>query len=151
MAMDKVGMIRDEIVRLIRENTKTDVCGDTFLVSCDKTVDVLNGLLKFTDSLIENTNVGGKYDETLAKFKEKVEGMTDKEINGWFPETEGTRFRVGDVIHRKHPGEYDRDMRVARIEADYYLCDVIGKFCSEMIYFSEEHDYELATINMMEI
>lgn len=36
MAMDKVEMIRDEIARLIRENTKTDLRGDTFLVSCDK-------------------------------------------------------------------------------------------------------------------
>lgn len=56
-----------------------------------------------------------------------------------------TKFHVGDRIRKINRKEYDRDMEVARVYKDYYLCSNIGKFSSETIPFAEEDDYELIT------
>ena len=53
------------------------------------------------------------------------------------------KFKVGDNICRKTPSSCDKDMQVARIEKDYYICNHIGKFSSEVIPFSKESSYEL--------
>ena len=56
---------------------------------------------------------------------------------------EDTKFHVGDRIRRIIRREFDRDMEVARVYKDYYLCSNIGKFSSSIIPFAEENDYEL--------
>ena len=53
------------------------------------------------------------------------------------------KFKVGDKIRKKTPSSFDRDMQVARIEKDYYVCNHIGKFSSEVVSFSKESSYEL--------
>jgi len=53
------------------------------------------------------------------------------------------KFKVGDKIRRKAPSPCDKDMQVARIEKDYYICNHIGKFSSEVVPFSKESCYEL--------
>ena len=53
------------------------------------------------------------------------------------------KFKVGDKICRKTPSSFERDMQVARIDKDYYICNHIGKFSSEVVPFSEESYYEL--------
>lgn len=53
------------------------------------------------------------------------------------------KFKVGDKIRRKTPSSCDKDMQVARIEKDYYICNHIGKFSSEVVPFSKESSYEL--------
>ena len=53
------------------------------------------------------------------------------------------KFKVGDKIRRKTPSSCDKDMQVARIEKDYYICNHIGKFSSEVVPFSKESRYEL--------
>ena len=53
------------------------------------------------------------------------------------------KFREGDKIHRKTPSSFDKDMEIARIDKDYYVCNHIGKFSSEVVKFSEEDSYEL--------
>lgn len=53
------------------------------------------------------------------------------------------KFKVGDKIRIKTPSSFDKDMEVARIEKDYYLCNHIGKFSSEVVPFSKESSYEL--------
>ncbi len=54
-----------------------------------------------------------------------------------------SKFKAGDIIRRKAPSSYDKDMQVARIEKDYYICNHIGKFSSEVVPFSKESCYEL--------
>ena len=53
------------------------------------------------------------------------------------------KFKVGDKIRIKTPSSCDKDMQVARIEKDYYICNHIGKFSSEVVPFSKESCYEL--------
>ena len=53
------------------------------------------------------------------------------------------KFKVGDKIRRKTPSSFDKDMQVARIEKDYYVCNHIGKFSSEVVPFSKQSSYEL--------
>ena len=53
------------------------------------------------------------------------------------------KFKVGYKIRRKTPSSFDTDMQVARIDKDYYICNHIGKFSSEVVPFSEESSYEL--------
>jgi hypothetical protein len=53
------------------------------------------------------------------------------------------KFKVGDKIRRKNPSSFDKDMQVARIEKDYYICNHIGKFSSEVVPFSKESSYEI--------
>lgn len=53
------------------------------------------------------------------------------------------KFKVGDKIRRKTPSSCDKDMQVARIEKDYYICNHISKFSSEVVPFSKESSYEL--------
>lgn len=53
------------------------------------------------------------------------------------------KFKVGDKIRRKTPSSCDKDMQVARIEKDYYICNHIGKFSSEEVPFSKQSSYEL--------
>lgn len=53
------------------------------------------------------------------------------------------KFKVGDKIRRKTPSSCDKDMQVARIEKDYYICNHIGKFSSEVVPFSKQSGYEL--------
>ena len=53
------------------------------------------------------------------------------------------KFKLGDKIRIKNPSSFDKDMEVARIEKDYYICNHIGKFSSEVVPFSKESDYEL--------
>ena len=53
------------------------------------------------------------------------------------------KFKVGDKIRKKAPRSFDTDMEVARIEKDYYICNHIGKFSSEVVPFSAESCYEL--------
>lgn len=53
------------------------------------------------------------------------------------------KFKVGDKIRKKTPRSFDKDMQVARICNDHYMCNHIGKFSSEPIPFSEESYYEL--------
>jgi len=53
------------------------------------------------------------------------------------------KFREGDKIRRKTLRPFDKDMQVARICNDHYICNHIGKFSSEPIPFSEESYYEL--------
>jgi hypothetical protein len=60
------------------------------------------------------------------------------------------KFRVGDKIRRKTPRQYDKDMQVSRIESNYYICNHLGKFSSELIPFSEESNYELVEHNPAE-
>ena len=57
------------------------------------------------------------------------------------------KFKVGDKIRRKEPRSFDKDMQVARIEKDYYVCNHIGKFSSEVVPFSKESSYELIEQN----
>lgn len=59
-------------------------------------------------------------------------------------------FKVGDKIRKKTPSSFDRDMQVARIEKDYYVCNHIGKFSSEVVPFSKESSYELIEHNPAE-
>ena len=54
-----------------------------------------------------------------------------------------TKFHVGDRIRRINRGQFDKDMEVARVDKDYYLCNNIGKFSSTPVPFAEEDDYEL--------
>ena len=60
------------------------------------------------------------------------------------------KFKVGDKIRRKAPRSFDKDMQVARIEKDYYVCNHIGKFSSEVVPFSKESNYELVEQNQDE-
>ena len=53
------------------------------------------------------------------------------------------KFKVGDKIRRKTPSFYDKDMQVARIDKDYYVCNHINKFSSEVVPFLEQSSYEL--------
>ena len=53
------------------------------------------------------------------------------------------KFKLGDKIRRKTPSSCDKDMQVARIDKDYYICNHIGKFSSEVVPFSKESSYEL--------
>lgn len=53
------------------------------------------------------------------------------------------KFKVGDKIRRKTTSFYDKDMQVARIDKDYYVCNHIGKFSSEVVSFLEQSNYEL--------
>ena len=53
------------------------------------------------------------------------------------------KFKVGDKIRKKAPRLFDKDMQVSRIEKGYYVCDHIGKFSSEVVWFSKESSYEL--------
>ena len=69
-------------------------------------------------------------------FEDKSE-MVSEDLN------KDTKFHVGDRIRRIIRREFDRDMEVARVYKDYYLCSNIGKFSSTMIPFAEENDYEL--------
>ena len=53
------------------------------------------------------------------------------------------KFKVGYKIRRKTPSSFDTDMQVARIDKDYYICNHIGKFSSEVVPFSKQSGYEL--------
>lgn len=54
-----------------------------------------------------------------------------------------TKFRLGDIICRKNPGQFDYRMSVERITDSYYYCNCIGKSCGQQVDFTEEDDYEL--------
>lgn len=57
------------------------------------------------------------------------------------------KFKVGDKIRRKTPSFCDKDMQVARIDNDYYVCNHIGKFSSEVVPFLEQSSYKLIDQN----
>lgn len=65
--------------------------------------------------------------ERVAKSADKVE----------------SKFKVGDKIRRKNPSSCDEDMQVSRIFNNYYVCNHIGKFSSEVVPFSKQSSYEL--------
>lgn len=82
-------------------------------------------------------SIGGFRNDILSIVNEVKQGEqnpTDKV---------GPEFNVGDKIRRKTPSSFDKDMQVARIEKDYYVCNHIGKYSSEVVPFSEESSYEL--------
>ena len=75
-----------------------------------------------------------------------LENQGLKIVNGEIMQIEDKKepkFKVGDKIRRKIPRLHDKDMQVARVERNYYLCNHLGKFSSESISFSEESNYEL--------
>lgn len=75
------------------------------------------------------------------KAKGVLKEMLDKKLKPAYKVE--PKFKVGDKIRKKTPSSFDRDMQVARIEKDYYVCNHIGKFSSEVVLFSKESSYEL--------
>lgn len=76
-------------------------------------------------------------------YYEDVESWLEKQGEQKPADKVEPKFKVGDKIRIKTPSSFDKDMQVARIEKDYYICNHIGKFSSEVIPFSEESSYDL--------
>jgi len=79
----------------------------------------------------------------LPKDEDELAALIDYVTKRQKPAVIIPKFRVGDKIRRKTLRPYDKDMQVASIEGDYYICNHLGKFSSETISFSEESNYEL--------
>ena len=109
---------------------------------------------KAAKQALEKTEIGKKvvlaFNGAYIPVNEKTVGEIESEYDAWL-EKQGEKkptiiipkFRVGDKIRRKNPCLYDRDIQVARVESDYYICNHLGKFSSESVSFSEESNYEL--------
>ena len=77
----------------------------------------------------------------------KILGWIDKQGERKPTDKVEPKFKVGDKIRKKSPRSFDKDMQVARIKKDYYICNHIGKFSSEMVPLSEQSSYELIEHN----
>ena len=84
---------------------------------------------------IANGEIGALVEENYRLKEKQGEQKASNEVE--------PKFKVGYKIRKKAPRSFDTDMEVARIEKDYYICNHIGKFSSEVVPFSQESSYEL--------
>lgn len=126
------------------------------------------GYIKKLEKQGEPTEINSEFDSQLNRLLKQFESLPKEELasslsfylnvvqnDGTYKDEEEQgeqkpkveyayiKFRIGDKIRRKTPSSCDKDMQVARIEKDYYICNHIGKFSSEVVPFSKQSGYEL--------
>ena len=92
---------------------------------------------------IEKGNIS-KYGDTsnLQKYSEYVLSNF-LEIKDNMERAKNRKFKIGDIVQKKNPKEFDYKMKVVKIGDTYYYCNNIGKFSGWVLAFENEDDYEI--------